>query len=141
MLNKLTCNSCCKTIRKDFTPITCAKCSALFHKKCGKKINNQSLASNNFDCGCVIDSASLIKAKNNNSNKKLQKFDVNKLNSLFNFSNSETTNHTHLNDPVNNYNFYEHYLEIQSTKSLIFDENVCKTFFIISLNIRSLSNS
>ena len=23
MLNKLTCNSCYKTIRKDFTPITC----------------------------------------------------------------------------------------------------------------------
>ena len=78
-----------------------------------------------------MDSASLIKAKYNNSNKKIQKFDVNKLNSLFDSSNSETTNHTHLIDPVNNYNFYEQYLEIQSTKSLIFDENACKTFFLI----------
>ena len=78
MLNKLTCNSCYKTIRKDFTLITCTKCSALFHKKCAKKINNQALASNNFYCGCVMDSASLIKDKDNNSNKKLQKFDINK---------------------------------------------------------------
>ena len=131
MLNKLTCNSCYKTIRKDFTPITCTKCSALFHKKYAKKINNQALASNNLYCGCVMDSVSLIKAKYNNSNKKIQKFDVNKLNSLFDSSNSETTNHTHLIDPVNNYNFYEQYLEIQSTKSLMFDENACKTFFII----------
>ena len=57
MLNKLTCNFCYKTIRKDFTFITCTKCSALFHKKCAKKINNQALASNNFYCGCVMDSA------------------------------------------------------------------------------------
>ena len=88
-----------------------------------------------------MDSASLIKGKDNNNIKKLQKFDVNKLNSLFDSSNSETTNHIHLIDPVNNYNFYEQYLEIQSTKLLIFDENACKNFFIISLNIRSLSNS
>ena len=59
-----------------------------------------------------MDSASLIQAKDNNSNKKLQKFHVNKLNSLFISSNSETTNHAHLIDPVNNYNFYEQYLEI-----------------------------
>ena len=65
--------------------------------------------------GYVMDSASLIKDKDNNSNKKIQKFDVNKLNSLFDSSNSETTNHTHLIDPVNTYNFYEQYLEIQST--------------------------
>ena len=77
-----------------------------------------------------MDSASLIKAKDNNSNKKLQKFDVIKLNSLFDSSNSETTNHTHLIDPVNNYNFYEQYLEIHSTKSLIFDKNACKTFLL-----------
>ena len=128
-------------MKKDFTPITCTKCSALFHKKCAKRINNQALTSNTFYCDCMMDSASLIKAKDNNSNKKLQKFDVNKLNSLFDFSNSETTNHTHLIDPDNIYNFHEQYLEIQSTKSLIFDENACKTFFIISLNIRSLSNS
>ena len=102
MLNKLTCNSFYKTIRKDSTSITCTKCSVLFYKKCAKKINNQALASNNFYCGCVMDSASLIKDKNNNSNKKLQKFHVNKLNSLFDSSNSETTNHTHLIDPVNN---------------------------------------
>ena len=38
MLNKLTCNFCYKTIRKDFTPITCTKYSALFHKKCAKKL-------------------------------------------------------------------------------------------------------
>ena len=81
------------------------------------------------------------KTKDNNSNKKLQKFDVNKLNSLFDFFNSENTNHTHLIDPGNNYNFHEQYLEIQSTQSLIFDENAYKTFFIISLNITSLSNS
>ena len=135
MLNKLTCNSCYKIIIKDFTLIT------LFHKKCAKKINNQALASNSFYCGCVMDSVFLIKAKDNNSNKKLQKFDINKLNSLFDSSKSETTNHAHLIDPVNNYNFYEQYLEIQSTKSLIFNENACKTFFIISVNIRSLSNS
>ena len=49
-----------------------------------------------------MDSASLIKAKDNNSNKKLQKFDVNKLNSLLNFSNSKNTNHTHLIEPDNN---------------------------------------
>ena len=55
MLNKLTCNSCYKTIKKDFTPITCTKCSALFYKKCAKKINNQALASNDFYCGCVMD--------------------------------------------------------------------------------------
>ena len=105
MVNKLTCNSCYKTIRKDFTPITCIKCSALFHKKCAIKINNQALTSNNLYCGCVMDSASLIKTKDNNSNKKSQKFDVNKLNLLFDSSNFETTNHTHLIDPVNNYNF------------------------------------
>ena len=64
-----------------------------------------------------MDSASLIKAKDNNRHKKLQKFDVNKLNSLFDSSNSETTNPTHLIDPVNNYNFYEQYFEILSTKS------------------------
>ena len=88
-----------------------------------------------------MDSAFLIKSKNNNSNKKLEKcFDINKLNSLFDFSDTETTNHTHLINP-NNYNFYKQYLEIQSTKSLIFDENAFKTFFIISLNIRSLSHS
>ena len=82
MLNKLTCNSCYKTVRKNFTPITCTKCSALFHKKCAKKINNQAPTSNNFYCGCVMDSASLIKARkvDNSSNKKLPKFDVNKLN-------------------------------------------------------------
>ena len=56
MLNKLICNSCYKTIRKDFTLITCTKCSALFHKKCAKKIN-QALTSNNFYCDCVMDSA------------------------------------------------------------------------------------
>ena len=95
MLNKLACNSCYKTIRKDFTPITCTKYSTLFHKKCAKKINNQALASSNFYCGCVMDSASLIKAKDNNSSKKLQKFDVDKLNSLFDSSNSETISHTH----------------------------------------------
>ena len=104
MVNKLICNSCYKTIRKDFTPITCTKCSAPFHKKCAKKINNQALTSNNFYCGCVMDSASLIKPKDNSSNTKLQKFDVNKLNSLFDFSDSESTNHTHLID-LNNYNF------------------------------------
>ena len=130
MLNKITCNSCYKTIRKDFTPITCTKCLALFHKKCAKKINDQVLTANNFYCGCVMNSASLIKAKDNNSNKKLQKFDVNKLNSLFDFSNSDNTNHTHSIDLGNNYNFYEQYLEIQSTKSLIFDENACKTFLL-----------
>ena len=86
-----------------------------------------------------MDSASLIKPKYNYSNKKLQKFDVNKLNSLFDFSDSETTNHIHLIDP-GNYNFYKHYLEIQFTKSLIFDENASKTFFNIFFNIRSLSN-
>ena len=69
MLNKLTCNSCYKTIRKDFTPIKCTKCSALFHRKCAKKLNNQALASNNFYCGCVMDSASLIKAEDNNITK------------------------------------------------------------------------
>ena len=73
--------------------------------------------------------------KDNNSNKKLQKFDVNKLNSLFDFSNSETTNHIHLTDTGNNYNFYKQYLQIQSTKSLIFDENACKTFFLLFLSI------
>ena len=45
-----------------------------------------------------MDSASLIKSKDKNSNKKLEKFDVNKLNSLFDSSNSETTNHTE--DPL-----------------------------------------
>ena len=41
MLNKLTCNSCYKTIRKDFTPVTCAKCSALFHKNVLKKLTTK----------------------------------------------------------------------------------------------------
>ena len=64
-----------------------------------KNINHYSLTSNNFYCSCVMDSASLIKPKDHNSNKRLPKYsDVNKVNSLFDFSDTETKNHIQLID-------------------------------------------
>ena len=106
-----------------------------------KNINHYSLTSNNFYCSCMMDSASLIKPKNHNCNKRLPKYsDVNKVNSLFDFSDTETKNHIQL-IYLNYYIFYEQYLEIQSTKLFIFGENASKTFFITSVNIRSLFNS
>ena len=70
-----------------------------------QKINNQAMTSNNFYGNCVEDSVSLIKLRMKKVLKNFQMyFNVNKLNSLFDFSDPETKNQAHLVD-LSNYNF------------------------------------
>ena len=145
-LKKLVCQFCQKTIRKDFVPIQCQTCLAQFHKKCAKILKNQAIASNNFycKCNCYEHKNSLI--SHNSGKEKIvssrpEKYvNAEKLNSIFvDDSNSENKEHDNLIGP-NSHHFQEQYLEIQSTKSLIFNKKICNSFLIICVNIRSLSN-
>ena len=145
-LRKLVCKFCQKTIRKDFVPIQCQTCLAHFHKKCAKILNDQAIASNNFYCKCNCYEHKNSHVSHNSGKEKIvsskceKYFNTEKLNSIFaDDSNSENKEHDNLIDP-NSHHSQEQYLEIQSTKSLIFNKKICNSFLIICVNIRSLSN-
>ena len=139
-LRKLVCKFFQKTIRKDFVSIQCQICLAHFHKKCAKILNNQATASSNFYCKCNSYEHKNSHVSHNSGKEKIVSSKSKKLNSIFvDDSNFENKKHDNLIDP-NSHHFQEQYLEIQSTKSLIFNKKICNSFLIICVNIRSLSN-
>ena len=138
-LRKLVCKFCQKTIRKDFVPIQCQTCLAHFHKKCAKILNNQAIASNNFYCKCNSYEHKNSHVSHNSGKEKIvsskseKYFNAEKLNSIFvDDSNSENKEHDNLIDP-NSHHFQEQYLEIQSTKSLIFNKKIVIVFLLFVL--------
>ena len=107
-------------------PIQCQTCLAHFHKKCAKILNNQAIASNNFYCICNCYEHKNSHVSHNSGEEKIvsskseKYFNAEKLNSIFvDGGNSENKEHDNLIYP-NSHHFQEQYLEIQSTKSLIF---------------------
>ena len=144
ILNKPKCNLCQNTIRKNIQPLKCKKCSSLFHKKCAKIKKNESLSPGSFCCSHCIsknqNSCFADESLNNNTNAPALQTSINaeQLNSLF-CGNNDCENQD-CNTP-NSYNFDEKYIEIDSTNMLNFDQNNSNSFFVISINIRSLANT
>ena len=84
--------------------------------------NNQAIASNHFYCKCNSYEHKNSHVSHNSGKEKIVSSKSEKLNSIFvDDSNSENKEHDNLIDP-NSHHFQEQYLQIQSTKLLIFNK-------------------